>query len=89
MAGVKGRCGGHRPGAGRKPQPRPLAPEAVQLLDEIRQALQVQNGRLQRLERQTEREPFLRRLTAIERALNLVEKPQAPCHTRRWPLGAE
>ena len=81
--------GGLRPGAGRKPQPRPLPPEAVQLLEEIRQALQVQNGRLQRLERQTEREPVLRRLTAIERALNLVEKPQAPRYTRRRPLGAE
>jgi hypothetical protein len=59
------------------------------LLEEIRQALQVQNGRLQRLERQTEREPVLRRLTAIKRALNLVEEPQAPRHTRRRPLGAE
>jgi hypothetical protein len=63
------------------------APELLELLEEIRRAQRIQDVRLTRLIRQTEREPVLRRLTAIERALNLVEKPQAPRHTRRRPLG--
>jgi len=65
------------------------APEVLELLAEIRRAQRIHDVRLARLVRQTEREPLLRRLTAIERALDLVEKPQVPGRTRRRPLGAE
>jgi hypothetical protein len=43
------------------------APELLELLEEIRRAQRIQDVRLTRLIRQTEREPVLRRLTAIER----------------------
>jgi hypothetical protein len=87
MAGVKGRSGGLRPGAGRKP--KPPSPELLQLLEEIRRAQRTQDVHLTHLVRQTERDPLLRRLTELERAVGLIEKPQTPRHTRRRPLGAE
>jgi hypothetical protein len=79
MAGVKGRSGGRRPGAGRKPeQPRPA--ELLRILEDIQL-------RLVRLER-TENGPLiLNRITQIERHLGMRDRPTPPRHSRRRPLG--
>lgn len=44
------------------------------------------NKELRTIARQSEREPLLRRLAAIERAVGLLEPPQTPRLTRRRPL---
>ena len=78
--------GGVRPVAGRPRKPPFPAAELLKLLEEIRRAQRIQDVHLARLIRQTEREPVLRRLTAIERALNLVGESQTP---RRTPPAIE
>lgn len=62
--------GGRRPDTGR-PRKHPFA------------LAQAQERHLTRLVRQTQRDPLLRRLTELERAVGLVEKPEAPSHSRR------
>jgi hypothetical protein len=79
MAGVKGRSGGSRPGAGRK-RIYPIPAEVTRILEDIRQ-------RLARLERGEHGPLILNRITEIERHLNMREPPTPPRHSRRRPLG--
>jgi len=80
--------GGRRSGAGRKPKPRPLAPEAVQLLEEVRATQREYTERVDRALRIEHGEMILRRLTELERLVRgdqgLAEVSK---HTRRRPLG--
>ena len=88
MAGVKGRSGGRRAGAG-----RPRGPDVLRELGRIRGALEVQNVILTRLHQQRqyamEHGPLiLRRLTEIERVLHQDRDMHWPPRaSRRRPLG--
>jgi hypothetical protein len=55
----------------------------------LAQQLAAIGRQLQILARQTEREPMLRRLAAIERAVGVLEMPKAPRVSRARPLGRE
>jgi len=79
MAGVKGRSGGVRPGAGRK-RIYPIPAEVTRSLEDIRQ-------RLARLERGEHGPLILNRITEIERHLGIRERPTLPRHSRARPLG--
>jgi hypothetical protein len=89
--------GGARPGAGRKRGGKnPLSKQRDQWLADIATKLALLAHHADRQQRRERAEsealvPILRRLTAIERRLGLVEMPQSPHrtagHSRRHPLG--
>jgi hypothetical protein len=102
MAGVKGRSGGRRPGAGRKAKPRPppsiaeVAPALYAELAGIRtlieRTLKTQSADIARLRREPGEydEMILRRLVELEKLVrgdSGLAKP--PRHTRSRPLGLE
>jgi hypothetical protein len=105
MAGVKGRSGGRRIGAGRKPQPRPapsiaeVAPalhaELAGIRTLIERTLKTQSADIARLQQQrrdgNEHGPLiLRRLTELERLVRGDGGLTKPArHTRGRPLGVD
>jgi len=85
--GIGSGRGGQRPGAGRPKGvksrwPPEIATELRRLADELRRLQQYRRDEREALQ------PILRRLVAIERALGLREKIEAPRVDRRRPLGS-
>jgi hypothetical protein len=85
--GIGSGRGGRRTGAGRPKGvktrwPTEIAAELRRLADGLQRLREYRRNEREALE------PILRRLVAIERALGLREKIEAPRVSRRRPLGA-
>lgn len=93
MAGVKGRSGGMRPGAGRprgKRNRSTLEREALveEVLGSLKELVEItRHDRVRRINEFESLPAILRRLTAIERHLELRETHTTPRIGRRRPLG--
>jgi hypothetical protein len=91
MAGVKGKSGGARPGAGRKRGSiNPNSPIRVLATQMTAMRTQLDAFAVQRRNEHESLPGVLRRLTEIERLLGMREKRiEANRHTRHRPLGVE